>query len=133
MPSPFRADRAKDVTHPAHGLDVVAGLVGIAQFLAKLADVHVNAAVEGRKLAAEHDIHQALSRNHAAGLAQQDLKQIELDRSQLDRLPLLANGTGGRIEFDIPYLQQLRNYAFRASCRGCGAGWHGCGPPVPAD
>ncbi len=39
-------------------------------FLANFADVHVDAAVEGRKLAAEHGIHQVFAGDDASGFTQ---------------------------------------------------------------
>ena len=66
----------KDVTHAANGLDVLVG-IGIAEFLPNFADVHVDAAIKGRKFAAKHGIDQPLARNHASRLAQQHFQQIE--------------------------------------------------------
>jgi hypothetical protein len=77
----------KHISHSANRLDVVAIFFGVAQFPPHLADVHVNAAIEGHELAAEHGIHQPLPRHHSSRLAQQNFQQIEFHRSQIDRLP----------------------------------------------
>src|SRR5215475_3540082 len=77
----------KDVSDAAHRLDVFIA-VGVAQLLANLADVHVNAAVEGREFTAEHRVHQPFPRNHSPRLAQQHFEQIEFHRSQVHRLPI---------------------------------------------
>ena len=41
--------------------------------------MHIDAAVKGRELAAEHDVDQTLARHHPPSFAQQNVQQIELD------------------------------------------------------
>src|SRR5271165_3978906 len=91
----------EDVSHAAYGLDVVAAEVGIAQLLSDFADVHIDAAVKRRKLAAKHGIDEMLARDYSPSLAQQDMQQIEFDRSQFHRLAILPNDSRCRIKLDI--------------------------------
>jgi len=91
----------EDVAHATHRLDVIAAVIGIAQLLADFADVHIDAAVEGGKLAAEDGIHQVLAGHDASSFAQQDVQQIKSDGGQLDRLAILANDSSGRIKLNI--------------------------------
>src|SRR5208282_6768590 len=92
----------ENVTHSADRLDVLVG-VGIAEFLADLADVHVDAAVKGRKLAAEHGVHQTFAWDHAPSLPQQHFQQVKLNRGKVDGLTVTAHAARGWIEFDLAY------------------------------
>src|SRR5947209_4599684 len=70
--------------------------------------MHINAAVERRKLAAQHLVDQCLARNHATGFAQQHLQQFKFDRSQLNWFPMMQHSTRRGVEFDITYANDLR-------------------------
>src|SRR5262249_3384902 len=91
----------EDVSHAAHGLDVVAAIVGVAELFADLADVHIDAAVEGGKLAAEHYIDEVLAGHDASRFAQQNVQEIEFHGGQLYRFAILADDACGRIKFNI--------------------------------
>jgi len=81
--------------------------IGVAQLFANLADVHINTAVERRKLAAENDVHQALARNYPACFTQQYVQKIELYGCEFDWLPFLQNCPRSRIEFDFTDVKRL--------------------------
>jgi hypothetical protein len=91
----------EDVSDATHCFDVVAAAVGIAQLFADFADVHIDAAVEGRELPAENGIDQMLASDHASGFAQQHVQEIEFDRGQLHRFAILANDSSGGIKFNV--------------------------------
>jgi len=59
----------------------------VSPALADFADVHVDAAVKGRKLAAEHGIHQTLARDDSPSFPQQHFQQIKFDRREVDGWP----------------------------------------------
>ena len=114
-PSPSLAAR-KNIAYTSNGLDVLI-VLGVAQLFADLADVHIDAAIEGRKLAAEHGIHQPFARHHASGLAQQHFQQIELDRSQIHGLAFEPNGPGCGIQLHVADADDIRRRTSRLSPR----------------
>src|SRR5919205_431164 len=78
-----------DVADAAHGLDPF-GLTGaVAELLAEVADVHVDAAVEDRQLAPEHLAHELFALDDEPGGAEQQDENLVLGVRQLDG-PALA-------------------------------------------
>ena len=74
----------KNIPHSSHGFDVLI-VLGVAQFLSHLADMHIDAAIERRELAAQHRIDQPFARHDATGFTEQHFQKIELDRRLIYR------------------------------------------------
>src|SRR6266542_7096249 len=71
--------QGENITRAAHRLNMVFG-VRIPKFLADFADMHINAAVKRRELAAQHLIHQRFAGNHAPSSPQYYVQQSEPNR-----------------------------------------------------
>src|ERR1700676_2448940 len=97
----------KNIPDSPHRLDVFVA-IRIPQFLAHFADVHIDAAVKGRKLAAQYRIHQSLARHYPSRLAQKYLQQIKLHRRQIHRLPSKPPRSRRRIQFHVANADHFR-------------------------
>src|SRR5262249_6632347 len=80
-----------EVAGSAHGLDsFLAGGKG-TQLAAQVADVDVDAAVEGAEIAAQDFAAKLLALQDLAGRAEKDAEQIELNGSQVDGTSVAAD------------------------------------------
>src|SRR4029078_8120100 len=75
-----------DVADASNCLYSLAGSEPMAQLLAQVADMHVDAAIKRRRAAAEHLLRQLFALDDAAGGAQKLFQQIKLHRREFDVL-----------------------------------------------
>lgn len=90
-----------DVSYTADSANAVATVGSGAEFSAQIADVDVNAAVEGNEFAAENGFDHIVARDDVSGSLQEEGEQIEFNRGELDLAVLAADGAGAFVEFDI--------------------------------
>src|ERR1051325_3201841 len=90
-----------DVADAAHGLDALDLGRLVAEPLAQVADVHVYAAVEERKLAPQRRAHQLLALHYAPRRLKQEDEYLVLDVRQLDRLPRAPDVTRARVNLNV--------------------------------
>src|SRR5262245_14738155 len=94
--------RVADAAHISDALDAsAADGDSVAELLAQVADVHIDAPVEGVELPSKHRFDQFLARDHASGGLQQQRQQLEFDDSQLDRLSAAIYAVSSSVQFDI--------------------------------
>src|SRR5579884_425063 len=106
--NPLRLRRTGvNVSHSANSFDALVASVLISKLLAQLADVHVDAAIVGEELASQHVFGDLLAGHDLSGRAQKQFKHCELDRGQLDGLPMTCDGAGRGIEFDVTYVHSV--------------------------
>src|SRR5690349_3321315 len=111
----FAARRGINIPHSAYRFDALPSFSILAQLLAQLAYVHVNAAVVRGKQAAQGDLRQFVACDHAPGFAQQHVKQIELHGRQIYRFTAAQHGAGGGIELHVAHANAgLRRLLFRS-------------------
>src|SRR5579862_2037829 len=79
---------AELITDAANGLD---DLPAALQFLAQMADVHVDGAVKGRGFAVVEAFHQAVARYDPPGIAHQLFQDIEFQGGHFHRLSVASD------------------------------------------
>ncbi len=119
----------QDVTHTTHRLDVVGASIGVSQFPAHFADVHIDAAIEGREFTAQNGIDQPITRHNISGLAQQDFQEVKFNRGQLQWLAVLINGAAGGVQFNFAHTNYIRGLTIFAE-EDCGEEQHEYGLQV---
>src|SRR5437870_3391980 len=84
------------------------------EFLSQMADVHVDRAVEGCRLAVVKALHELVPRNDSTGGAHQHFQNVEFESGHLDSLSILEDLAAPRIENDAIDLQAPRiGWGFR--------------------
>ena len=78
-----------------------------AQLLAHAADMNIDAAIEEVQRAAQRDLGDLFAGDHAAGMAQQQFQNIELDGGEIDRLASAGDGASAKRHADIADDQHL--------------------------
>jgi hypothetical protein len=63
----------------------------VAQLLAQVTDVHVDAAIEGRQFAAQHFLNQIFSLDYLTRIAQQNFEQVVFDSGEFNYFPRAAD------------------------------------------
>src|SRR5215204_6105842 len=104
----FRRPRV-DIADAADGLDSLGVARAVAELLAEVTDVHVDAAVEDRQLAPEHRAHEVFALDDESGRAQELDENLVLDVRQLRRLAAAPDLTRPRIDLHVA----------DANARGC--------------
>src|SRR4029079_16636934 len=79
------------VTDAAQRLDAVETVGAGTELAAEVADVGVDAAIEGRKRPVQHRAHQLVASDNVACVSEQRFEQIELDGRQFYRLAAATN------------------------------------------
>src|SRR5215813_15656150 len=74
------------VSDAANRANEVIGTEEPAEFLTQPADVYIHAAVEGIQRTAERHFRNLVARHNIAGIAKQQLQDVELNRSQINGL-----------------------------------------------
>src|SRR6185369_2429763 len=92
---------AVDITDATNGLDSLETVQLVTQLLAQIADVHIDAAIERRQLAAQHFFHQIFPLHYLAGIAQENLEQIVFDTGEFNYFTRAPNIPRVAVHFDV--------------------------------
>src|SRR5215204_4407479 len=100
-PPAVRRGARVDVADAADGLDSLGVAGAVAELLAQVADVHVDAPVEDRKLAPEHRAHQVFAPDDEPGRVQELDENLVLDVRQLHRPAAAPDLARARIDLHV--------------------------------
>src|SRR5262245_40652516 len=90
-----------NISGTSHGLDSIRAAYFRSKFLAKAADVIVDASVEDGVFAGEYLLEQFLARNQLARRREEDSQQVEFSRGHFDQPAVATDGPGTDFEDDV--------------------------------
>jgi hypothetical protein len=90
-----------DISYTADGANAVAAVRSGAELSAEIADMDVNAAIEGDEFAAENGLDHIVAGDDMARSLEEESEQIEFNRGELDFAIFAADGAGAFVEFDV--------------------------------
>src|SRR6185312_6661238 len=105
--APFRSRRRHEVSDATDGANQIVASRQAAQLLAQATDVDVHAAIEGIQRTTQGNFRNLLAGNHVAGIAQQQLKNIEFHRGYINRLAPTGDRAGRHRHLDIAHGQEF--------------------------
>src|SRR5207247_172755 len=89
------------ITDAADALDALCAVAGRTEFLAKIADMVVDAAIVRKKRAPEHVGHQVFARQDAPRRPEKPVEQLEFDGRERDRLAATPRHAFAFVERDV--------------------------------
>jgi hypothetical protein len=92
--------RGKQIPTSTNGFDTLDATVSV-ELLPQVADMHVNRPIEWSKFPSKSDLGQIFPRQRLTCIANQDLKQGEFHRRQIEQLAIDPGFTDGGIDRDI--------------------------------
>jgi hypothetical protein len=96
-----------EVPDPAHSFYAFGAVGPRAQFSAEIADMRIDAAIEGGKLAAQNGPNQLLAREHGACGVEKGLEKVEFDSGEVDGLAFAEGHARALIELNVLDRQTL--------------------------